>query len=141
MMMLAVMYGMIPKAKMEKLPNAPPENKFKNPSAPCESEASRNWRTACASIPGARSADPKRYKAIIAKVNKTLLRRSSTLKMFFTFDNIVGAPVLEARRRTGATSLSVSELVALSGWTWALVRHWHDRYRTTSSKNCLLSSL
>jgi hypothetical protein len=46
--------------------------------------------------------------------------------MFFTFDNIVGAPVLETRRRTDATSLSVGELVALSGWTWALVWHWQD---------------
>ena len=31
MMMLAVMYGMIPSAKIEKLPNAPPENRFEEP--------------------------------------------------------------------------------------------------------------
>ena len=34
MMMLAVMYGMMPRAKIEKLPNAPPENRLRNPSAP-----------------------------------------------------------------------------------------------------------
>ena len=46
MMMLAVMYGMMPRAKIEKLPKAPPENRFKNPSAPCDCDASRNWLTA-----------------------------------------------------------------------------------------------
>ena len=34
MMMLAVMYGMIPRAKIEKLSKPPPENRFKKPSAP-----------------------------------------------------------------------------------------------------------
>ena len=34
MMMLAVMYGMIPRAKIEKLSKPPPENRFRNPSAP-----------------------------------------------------------------------------------------------------------
>ena len=33
-MMLAVMYGMIPRAKIEKLSKPPPENRFRNPSAP-----------------------------------------------------------------------------------------------------------
>ena len=37
MMMLAVMYGMMPSAKIEKLPNAPPENRSRKPSAPCDS--------------------------------------------------------------------------------------------------------
>ena len=34
MMMLAVMYGMIPRAKIEKLSKPPPENRLRNPSAP-----------------------------------------------------------------------------------------------------------
>jgi len=60
MMMLAVMYGMMPRAKIEKLPNAPPENKLRKPSAPWERDASRNWLTACASTPGARNDTPMR---------------------------------------------------------------------------------
>ncbi len=34
MMMLAVMYGMIPRAKIEKLAKAPPLNRLRKPSAP-----------------------------------------------------------------------------------------------------------
>ena len=34
MMMLAVMYGMIPRAKIEKLSKPPPENRFRKPRAP-----------------------------------------------------------------------------------------------------------
>ena len=34
MMMLAVMYGMIPSAKIENDSNAPPENRLNRPSAP-----------------------------------------------------------------------------------------------------------
>ena len=42
MMMLAVMYGMIPRAKIEKLSKAPPENRLRNPMAPCVLAASCN---------------------------------------------------------------------------------------------------
>ncbi|CAB4554621.1 unannotated protein [freshwater metagenome] len=60
MMMLAVMYGMMPSAKIEKLPKAPPENRFRNPSAPCERTPSSNCFTASASMPGTRTATPRR---------------------------------------------------------------------------------
>ena len=43
MMMLAVMYGMIPRAKIEKLSKPPPENRLRNPSAPCVLAADLIW--------------------------------------------------------------------------------------------------
>ena len=60
MMMLAVMYGMIPSEKMAKLSNAPPENRFRNPSAPWLLATERNCATASLSIPGTRMAVPQR---------------------------------------------------------------------------------
>ena len=87
MMMLDVMYGMMPKAKIANEENAPPENKFKKPRAPCSRADSRNCRTARSSIPGTRICAPRRYKSTIIKVNKILFRRSGTLKMFFRFDS------------------------------------------------------
>ncbi len=42
MMMLAVMYGMMPRAKIEKLANAPPLNMLKKPRAPWVLAALRN---------------------------------------------------------------------------------------------------
>ena len=89
MMMLAVMYGMTPSAKIEKLPKAPPENRFKNPSAPCDSDASRNWLIAWASTPGALSDTPMRYTAKMKSVNSTLLRKSATVKRLLILENIV----------------------------------------------------
>ena len=87
MMMLAVMYGMIPSAKIEKLPNAPPENRLRKPSAPCDSTPFLNCLTASGSMPGTRIATPSRYRAIIAMTNRILFRRSVTLKTFFRFDS------------------------------------------------------
>ncbi len=60
MMMLAVMYGMMPSAKIEKLSNAPPENRFKNPSAPCCPADSRSCSMAMGSTPGTRMKTPSR---------------------------------------------------------------------------------
>jgi hypothetical protein len=60
MMMLALMYGMMPRAKMLKLANAPPLNRLKKPNAPCVLAAALNCRTASASIPGTRIATPMR---------------------------------------------------------------------------------
>ena len=87
MMMLAVMYGMIPSAKIENEPNAPPENRSRKPSAPCDFTPSWNCLMASLSMPGTRIATPRRYSATMARVNKILLRRSATLKMFFKFEN------------------------------------------------------
>ena len=60
MMMLAVMYGMIPRAKIEKLSKPPPENRFRNPSAPWVLAADLIWSTASGSMPGTRIATPNR---------------------------------------------------------------------------------
>ena len=60
MMMLAVMYGMIPRAKIEKLSKPPPENRLRNPSAPCVLAADLIWSTARLSMPGTRIAMPSR---------------------------------------------------------------------------------
>ncbi len=60
MMMLAVMYGMIPRAKMAKLSKAPPENRFRNPIAPWLRAWSRSEWTAWSSMPGTRIAAPRR---------------------------------------------------------------------------------
>ena len=60
MMMLAVMYGMMPSAKIEKLSNAPPENRLRKPSAPCVSALSSSCSIASGSTPGTRMATPRR---------------------------------------------------------------------------------
>ena len=60
MMMLAVMYGMIPRARIEKLSKPPPENRFRKPSAPWVLAASLSWWTAPASTPGTRIVTPRR---------------------------------------------------------------------------------
>ena len=60
MMMLAVMYGMIPRAKIEKLSKPPPENRFRNPSAPWLLADSWSCSTASGSTPGTRMATPIR---------------------------------------------------------------------------------
>ena len=60
MMMLAVMYGMIPSAKIEKLSNAPPENRFRKPSAPCWLAVSLSCSMAMESTPGTRMNTPNR---------------------------------------------------------------------------------
>ncbi len=59
-MMLEVMYGMIPRARIEKLSKPPPENRFRKPRAPCVLAASLSWRTARASTPGTRIETPSR---------------------------------------------------------------------------------
>ena len=87
MMMLAVMYGMMPSAKMLNEPNAPPENMSRKPSAPCDCTPSLNWATASRSMPGTRTALPARYSNTIANMNRILFRRSGTRKTFFRLEN------------------------------------------------------
>ena len=60
MMMLEVMYGMIPRAKIEKLSNPPPENRLRKPMAPCCSAGSSSCLIARWSMPGTRMAMPNR---------------------------------------------------------------------------------
>ena len=52
MMIDAVMYGMIPRAKMANWLSAPPENRLRNPSVPCVSAAFWSCFTAWKSTPG-----------------------------------------------------------------------------------------
>ena len=60
MMMLAVMYGMIPRAKIEKLSKPPPENRFRKPERTLRVGAALSWSTARGSTPGTRIAIPNR---------------------------------------------------------------------------------
>ena len=96
MMMLAVMYGMIPSAKIEKLPNAPPENRLRKPSAPCDSTPSLNCLTASASMPGTRMATPRRYSAIITRREQDLVPQIGDLE-----------DVLQVRQHTASSSAVV----------------------------------
>ena len=64
MMMLAVMYGMIPSAKIEKLPNAPPREQVEEAERTLLLDALLELldrvRSRC---PGTRMATPRRYSA------------------------------------------------------------------------------
>src|SRR5262249_2017860 len=50
-MMLALMYGMIPSAKIEKRSSAPPENRLTSPTMLLRA-AAKNWASAWPSMPG-----------------------------------------------------------------------------------------
>src|ERR1017187_3652951 len=76
----AVMYGMMPRAKMVSLRMLPPANMSKNPKTvpDCELKNScQRWML----MPGVGIWPPSRYTASIASVNSTRLRRSGTRKM------------------------------------------------------------
>src|SRR5688500_8067152 len=103
---------MIPSANTANDENAPPENRFKNPIAPCSRADSRSWETATSSMPGTRMNDPSRYTATIATVKRILFRRSLTLKTFFRFDSTVVAPQVAARWGRDEGGSAVGELVA-----------------------------
>ena len=79
--MEALIYGTIPKAKIEALSTAPPENKFKNWAIafPC-------WKFLKASvlIPGTAIWIPTLATIIISNVNVTLFSSSGILKIAFT---------------------------------------------------------
>ena len=58
-MMLALMYGMMPSAKIEKRSSAPPENRFTSPTMLLRA-CWKNCDNACPSIPGVGIATPRR---------------------------------------------------------------------------------
>src|SRR3954470_9931202 len=144
MMMLAVMYGMMPSAKIEKLLNAPPENRFKKPSAPPPWATSRSCWTAYWSTPGTWMWTPTRYRPIIAIVNSTLLRRSGTLNTFFTFASTDNSSTKttgrSAARRHRIVDLAVGELVALGGGA-DLVGQRNERDATARGRDGRLGRL
>ena len=77
----AVMYGMIPSAKIVNRRKLPPLNKSISPSTdpwPC-------WNNCCSNsvlMPGVGMCPPRRYTASKPSVNSTRFRRSGVLKMF-----------------------------------------------------------
>src|SRR3954451_1358125 len=78
-MMLAVMYGMMPSAKIDSRSSAPPENRFTSEYRSRWSEAwacSRQLLMASTETPGPGIAAPRRYTAMIARENSSLRRRS-----------------------------------------------------------------
>src|SRR5450756_820895 len=80
-MMLAVMYGMMPSAKTDKLRSAPQLNRFARPSrsfAPLVS--AMHWRTFGYETPGVGMNDPRRKMTMIAMVKSSLRRRSGVRK-------------------------------------------------------------
>ena len=73
---------MIPRAKMDALENAPPENMFSRDMSPvlvCSLKAVK----ASGLIPGRTMNEPKRYIAAKPSVMRILVRRSLTCQMFF----------------------------------------------------------
>ena len=116
MMIDAVMYGMIPRAKMANCVSAPPENRFRKPS---DALGSRLLCSVLDRLVGRRPAPgcarPSRYSAIMSSVNRILFRRSGTLNMFFRLVSNAAAPSgpeLVRPSRPEARS-AVGELVAL----------------------------
>ena len=107
MMIEAVMYGMIPRAKMAKLVMAPPENRVRKPSTPLWLASLRSVLSAPVSMPGTGRCAPNRYSTIIRIVNNTLLRRSGTLKMLRR---------LESTEELLSTTLVAGRGARASGW-------------------------
>src|SRR5690349_9612062 len=76
-MMLALMYGMIPSAKIENRSSAPPENMFTSPKMLLRI-CWKNCASACPSMPGVGIATPSRYTASAIAVNASRFRSSGT---------------------------------------------------------------
>src|SRR5579872_3116105 len=77
-MIATEMYGMMPRAKIEKRSSAPPENIFAHPNR-VPGAASNSEASACPSIPGVGTATPMRYTASIKAV-KISRRRNSGMR-------------------------------------------------------------
>src|ERR1700731_3381374 len=73
---------MTPKPKTARRVRAPPENRFKNPRTPLPLALDCRSCTWDQLTPGIGKLAPNWYKQMIAMVNRTLFRRSGTLKMF-----------------------------------------------------------
>ena len=108
MMIEAVMYGMMPSANTANCVSAPPENRLRNDKSPPCSACCCREASAPVSMPGTGMWAPSRYSTIMASVNRILLRRSGTLKMFFRLLSTGIAPARRAARRS-----AVGQVVAL----------------------------
>src|SRR5688500_17786712 len=79
----AEMYGMMPRAKIERRLRAPPEKRSRKPNTP-PPIALKNSDRATGSMPGVGMCDPRRYTASRANVKMIRLRRSGMAKMLRT---------------------------------------------------------
>ncbi len=79
-MMLAVMYGMIPSAKMVSWSSAPPENRLIRLYSPESLSWLRQVCTFATLTPGAGTCDPSRKIAMMNSTNSNLRRRSGVRK-------------------------------------------------------------
>ena len=84
-MMLAVMYGMIPSAKIASCSSAPPENSWiiwYRPAASPEVAWARHWFTLTMFTFGVGMTEPSRKTARMKSVNRIFLRRSGVRSAF-----------------------------------------------------------
>jgi hypothetical protein len=85
----AVMYGMIPSAKIEKRDSAEPENVLSRPKTPCpRPPVLKNVWIDWESIPGAGIHEPSRYSARMTPVKMTRRRSSGTRHAFVSHEKI-----------------------------------------------------
>ena len=98
MMIDAVMYGMIPRKKIDTLVIAPPAKRSRNPITPPFFAWSCRSLIASKLTNGTGRCAPNRYTAMIATVKKILLRRSGTRNMFRSRDNTAEPPAASSKR-------------------------------------------
>ncbi len=80
--MEALIYGMIPRAKIAALLNAPPTNRSKRPNRVSEAWFFVTSAISTASTPGSVTWEPSRTTIRSAAVNRILVLSSWILKMF-----------------------------------------------------------
>src|SRR5215510_837660 len=92
MMIDAVMYGMIPRKKIDTWVIAPPEKRSRKPTTPPRLDWLCRSLIAWKLTYGTGRCAPTRYTAMMTIVKKILLRRSGTRNMFRSRDNMGGRP-------------------------------------------------
>ncbi len=116
-MMLAVMYGMIPRAKMARCSSAPPENRLIREYSPAWSPLSAAvaqmsiWLTLTL---GTGTIDPNRKTARIPSVKRIFLRRSGVrnalAKAESTRPSLPSSVILRARPTSHAGPVETSKI-------------------------------
>ena len=151
MMMLAVMYGMIPRAKIEKLSKPPPENRLKKPSAPCV-------LAGCLDLVDGQVVDAGDPDGDAESVDRDHRHREQDLvPEVLDLEDVLqvgehwrGPSALCCRRADGRPPVdvrpsAVGELVALdgraAGLVLALERQRHERHRTARGGDRRLGGL
>src|ERR1041384_3755200 len=109
-MIEAVMYGMMPRAKIVSRRNWPPLNRSTKPRNVPRLE-SKNCCSRSALIPGVGMCPPRRYTASSPSVNRMRLRRSGTRNTFASFSSIERPYLLFLLLRCPLGNASVSVLV------------------------------